>query len=84
MLSVKAIKNNSSNSTSSLVFIRERNFVVKNLATDSEKIQAYRLRHRVFCHELGWVPKTENEQEVDEYDHRAIFLGVFDKKGRLL
>ena len=84
MLSVKAIENNSSNSTSSLVFIREQNFVVKNLTTDSEKIQAYRLRHRVFCHELGWVPKTENEQEVDRYDHRAIFLGVFNEKGRLL
>jgi len=84
MLSFKTIEKNFNNSISSFVFIREEGFIGKDMTTDSEKIQAYHLRHRVFCHELGWAPQRENAREMDEYDNRAIFLGVFDEKDRLL
>lgn len=84
MLSFETIEKNFNNSISSFIFIREGGLIVKDMTTVSEKIQAYHLRHRVFCHELGWVPQKENAREMDEYDNRAIFLGVFDEKDRLL
>jgi acyl homoserine lactone synthase len=84
MLSLKAIENNFYNPINLPVFIHEQGFIVKNLTTDRERTNAYYLRHEVFCQELGWVPQRENTQERDGYDHRAIFLGVYDRRGKLL
>ncbi len=66
------------------IVIREGGFVVKNLVSDGEKTQAYRLRHRVYCEELGWVPRSESLLEIDEYDRHAVFIGVFDQRRTLL
>jgi hypothetical protein len=74
-------ENNSRNFINLPLFIREQDFIVKDLTTDSEKIQAYCLRHRIFCQESGWVPQRENGQEMDEYDHRAVFLGDMIEEG---
>jgi len=66
------------------VFIQEESLIVKNLMNEEEKIQAYHLRHRVFCQELGWVPQSEDVLEIDKYDDGAIFFGIFDKQNKLL
>ena len=55
----------------SSILIKERGFTVKNLICLEEKIQAYHLRHRIFCEELGWVPESGNALEMDEYDDNA-------------
>ncbi len=70
--------------TSSSILIKEGDFTLKNLITEEEKVQAYHLRHRVFCEELGWVPVSENGLEIDDYDKHAVCFGVFNKQNMLL
>ncbi len=60
--------------------IREAGFVLKNLVSEDEKIQAYRLRHRIFCEELGWLPRSRSLLETDEYDKYTTSLGIFDRQ----
>lgn len=57
----------------------EEDTIAKNIARNEteEKMQAYQLRHKVFCEELKWVPKREDGLEIDNYDNNAIFFGVF-------
>ena len=62
------------------IVIKEAGFVVKDLVSDDERIQAYHLRHRVFCEELGWVPRSRSLLETDEYDKYTTSLGVFDQQ----
>jgi acyl homoserine lactone synthase len=66
------------------VFNREQDFTVKNISKREERLKALRLRHKIFCQELGWVPKTVDLMETDEYDKHAVFFGVFDRSGTLL
>ena len=77
------IDKHSSELSFSSVLIQEGKFIVKNLNHEDEKIQAYCLRHRVFCQELGWV-ESENLLEIDDYDRNAIFFGVFNENSSLL
>ncbi|HEX2965043.1 MAG TPA: acyl-homoserine-lactone synthase [Syntrophorhabdaceae bacterium] len=66
------------------IFIREGDFTVKNLTNDDEKTEAYRLRHRIFAEELGWVPRSRTLMERDNYDRNAVDLGVFDGRNILV
>ncbi|HEY6872560.1 MAG TPA: acyl-homoserine-lactone synthase [Geobacteraceae bacterium] len=66
-------------STLSSVFVKEGLYYLKNITNKNEKMKVYSLRHRVFCQELGWVPQTNNLLEVDDYDEKAVFFGVFDE-----
>lgn len=34
--------------------------------------EAYRVRHQVYCEELGWEPVREDGMEKDEYDDRSV------------
>ncbi len=36
--------------------------------------EAYRIRHQVYCRELGWEPVRSDGRETDEYDSHAIQL----------
>lgn len=67
------------------VCIEEGGYVVKTLRTREEREMAYRLRHRIFCEELGWVSRREKLLEIDEYDcdRETVSFGVFDEKGNL-
>src|ERR1039457_6236627 len=56
---------------------------VKDIRKESERIKVHRLRHRVFCEELGWVSITRDALEVDAYDDNAIFIAVFDQHNEL-
>ncbi len=81
--SERRIGNVSRRIAASSFFIQEGNFTFSNLTNEKEKIQAYCLRHRVFCRELGWV-ESENSLEMDDYDRNAVFFGVFNEEHRLL
>jgi acyl homoserine lactone synthase len=68
----------------SQIFMKEDCLIVKDMITEHEKIQAFHLRHRIFCQELGWLRQTVNTMEKDDYDSKAIFFGVFDRQNNLL
>lgn len=70
--------------SSSSIFLKEGEFIVKTIVSTIEKLHAYQLRHRVFAQELAWVVETESKVEMDDYDYSAIFFGVFDKQEKLL
>jgi len=53
------------------------------LGCEDERVQAYHLRHRIFCRELKWVPGREDLLETDDYDEYAVSFGVFDRESRL-
>ena len=63
---------------------KEGDFVVKNLDSERELEQAYRLRYEVFCRELGWVSAKDDGREIDAYDNHSIFLGVFTAEEELI
>jgi acyl homoserine lactone synthase len=65
-------------------YLSSGELVVNNLLTDEDKLQAYRLRNRIFLHELGWALQSHDGLEVDEYDKHAVFFGVKNKQGQLL
>lgn len=44
---------------------------------------AYRLRYRVFCQELGWVKGGADGIETDSYDIGAVHFGVYNRAGVL-
>lgn len=66
------------------VFIQEGSFVIKNLSNDDEMNQAFQLRHRIFCEDLGWVPQSDNLMETDGYDWHAAHIGVFNENHRIV
>lgn len=41
---------------------------------DELRRQAYRIRHQVYCEELGWEPVRPDRMETDEHDHHARHL----------
>ena len=63
---------------------KEKCYLIKELTEKKDKIQAYKLRHRIFSQELRWVSSTENELEIDSYDKDAVFIGVFDIENKLV
>ncbi len=81
-----SLKNNKDDFEADDSFIRldEGDYFVKNLLTEEETVKASHLRYRVFCQELGWLPKSEKELEIDDYDNNAVFFGVFDGQRELL
>lgn len=70
--------------TTAGVCIREGGFILKTLEGDDEKSQAYRLRHRVFSEELGWVPRSASQMETDVYDSHAIPIGILNAQSTIL
>src|SRR5512143_1307424 len=56
----------------------EADYNVRTITTEEDLVKSYRLRHEVFCHELGWVPAQPDGMEIDDYDTRAVGFGVFD------
>lgn len=66
------------------VCFREGDYVVKSITDKDEMLEVFRLRHRVFCEELAWVPSTPWVLEIDAYDNHAIPFGVFDSRNNLV
>jgi acyl homoserine lactone synthase len=65
------------------VFIQDENYTAKNIINKREMLDAYRLRHKIFCQELGWVSDKSSSFEIDSYDLHAVPIGVFDAQGDL-
>ncbi len=59
-------------------------FIVKILRGREEKVQAFALRHEIFCRTLKWVPEDFSLLERDEYDAHAIPFGVMNRERKLL
>jgi N-acyl-L-homoserine lactone synthetase len=65
------------------VCFKESDYIVKTIDTKEELFKSYRLRYRIFCEELGWVPQNADAVETDGYDGNAVSFGVFDPFGGL-
>jgi len=50
----------------------------------AELHKAYKLRHKVYAEELGWVKTTENRLEIDNYETDSTTFGVFNNEHKLL
>lgn len=55
----------------------------RSITSPGELVEVYRLRHRVFCTSLGWVPASPDGLETDRYDAWAHHLGVYAESGGL-
>lgn len=53
--------------------------IVKLVESDSEKEVAYRLRHRIFAEDFGWISASQNRLDIDIYDDFSVMLGSYDK-----
>ena len=63
----------------------EQNLQVKNLIDATEREKAHLLRHKIFVHELRWVPPHISGLEIDSYDGEGMVpLGLLDQTGRLI
>ena len=66
------------------VKFNEGDILVKTLYGDAEKLEAYRLRHKVFSERLQWVESSAEGVEKDRYDSWATSVGLFPKWGKLM
>ncbi len=66
------------------VHFYESGYEVRTIQQYEEQAGAYRLRHRIFCETLNWVPPNPGGLEIDRYDQWAILLGVFSEMGILV
>lgn len=61
----------------------EGELLVKTLCSNDDLRAAYRLRHKVYSGQLGWVPPSPEELEKDGYDAWATSVGLFLDSGAL-
>jgi len=47
-------------------------FEIMPAFSDSEKAEAYRIRHSVYCEDLAWEATRSDGMEIDEYDAHAL------------
>ena len=59
-------------------------FIAYFAETTEQLNKAYRLRHQVFCEELGWVPTNDFELESDEFDANAKIICVENTQGEVV
>ena len=57
-----------------------RYFDIAPAVTDALQDEAYAIRHRVYCEELGFEPVREDRRERDQYDGRAVHVLVRSMK----
>ncbi|MDT8363338.1 MAG: PEP-CTERM/exosortase system-associated acyltransferase [Nitrosomonas sp.] len=53
-------------------------FEIVPALNESLKTEAYRVRHAVYCEDLGFEPARTDKLETDQYDHSAIHLLIRD------
>ncbi len=64
--------------------LQEGDLRVKVLDSVKRRYQAYRLRKKIYCDELRWVPGDNAEIEVDAYDADAILIGALDEHDKVV
>lgn len=77
------------NSTTENLYRSEYGFSIPGyrsyIATTPEHYEkAYRLRHEVYCKELGWMPENPDGLEIDEFDKDAKLICVENDEGELI
>lgn len=77
------------NSTTQNLYRSEYGFSIPGyrsyIATTPEHYEnAYRLRHEVYCKELGWMPENPDGLEIDEFDKDAKLICVENDEGELI
>ncbi len=50
----------------------------------ADQDQVHRLRHKVFCEQLHWVPARADGRECDHYETGAVTLAVFTPDDRIV
>lgn len=66
------------------VKFNEGDIQVRTLFRDAEKVEAYKLRHKVFSERLQWVESSTEGVETDPYDSLATSVGLFHRWGKLI
>ncbi|NQD38538.1 PEP-CTERM/exosortase system-associated acyltransferase [Permianibacter sp. IMCC34836] len=49
-------------------------FEILPATTDELRQEVYRVRHRVYCEELGWEPVRDDGMEADSYDPQSLHI----------
>jgi N-acyl amino acid synthase of PEP-CTERM/exosortase system len=62
----------------------QRDFQIKRAVSSNEQQQSYRLRHQVYCEELGFEPTNANAIEQDHYDQRSAHYLLQHRQSRSL
>jgi N-acyl-L-homoserine lactone synthetase len=62
----------------------EGDYRIKTQLTAAERASMYRLRTRVFSHELRWVAERADGFERDEFDLQCSHLAVIDPQGEVV
>lgn len=47
-------------------------FAIVPALTDDLRREVYRIRHKVYCEELGWEPRRPDQMERDDHDSHAL------------
>jgi N-acyl amino acid synthase of PEP-CTERM/exosortase system len=50
----------------------KRYFAILPATTDAERQAAFRIRHSVYCEDLGWEPTRADGMETDAYDAQSL------------
>jgi acyl homoserine lactone synthase len=80
LLKIKLWKNRRENVGTKNLFLKEGNFMGKVLTHKEELDKAYKLRYKIFCKELKWLPLNKEEKDIDKYDEYSIHFGVFSSE----
>nr|WP_290694381.1 PEP-CTERM/exosortase system-associated acyltransferase [Halomonas sp. UBA3074] len=78
-------KENSSDGVADLFSSFTDDFTFKLAITEAEKKRIYKLRHAVYCQEIGYHPPVENEDntEYDNHDSHSIHCLIEHQKSGL-
>ena len=55
-------------------------FEIKFAASTALRQESFKIRHSVYCEELGWEPLRENGMETDECDEYSFALLLVHKR----
>ena len=47
-------------------------FRVVPALSEDQRLTVFRIRHSVYCEELGYEPSNPDRLETDAYDHRSV------------
>ncbi|GAA0369842.1 hypothetical protein GCM10009092_37650 [Bowmanella denitrificans] len=67
-------------STSTVAENFDKYFAIKFVNTDALRKESYRIRHSVYCDEMGWLASSEDGLETDECDAYSFSLLLEHKR----
>lgn len=66
------------------VFFIEDGFCIREIEKKQDYLQAFKLRHKIYCEFLKWVESSPDGLEMDRYDFFSTSLGVFSQDEELV